>query len=107
VNYHAEKKQLVRVFKSCPRRPYLDLTILTFLTMIVRRLASTIVSHDQGYSGEDKDFQGTYTGSETFPEAQIVTPSSHDRVIRRPTQYNVHRGLRVPTTCPRMESQGC
>jgi hypothetical protein len=36
---------------------------------------------------------GTYTGSETFLEAQIVTPSGHDRVTRRPIQYNVHADL--------------
>ncbi|KAF8064001.1 hypothetical protein FPV67DRAFT_1420628 [Lyophyllum atratum] len=52
----------------------------------VRRIIFTTVSHDQGWSTSNTEWQGTYTHSYTWFEAGTSAPS----VARREIQRNVH-----------------
>ena len=87
--YRAQRNGTVTVPQYCPERAYVELQVPE-PAVTVRRIIFRTVSHDQGFSDNQRDFGGTYEQSYSFFEAGVTTPSGHERVNSRDIQYNVH-----------------
>lgn len=89
----SSREERQNTHQHCPIRPYLSLHMPTAsdpaTTLIVRRIAFTTVSHDQGFSNYT-DKHGTYQDSHTWFDANVIDPSGLYRVPRLVLQHNVH-----------------
>ncbi|KAK4142229.1 HET-domain-containing protein [Dichotomopilus funicola] len=105
VYFGAEQDVQITTTQYCPQQPYVSLRFGRPETvpadhsqrLVVRRVTFTTTSHDQGFSGEEDRFGGTYDASFTWFEACVLAPSGHERGPRRMIHRNVHARFEYKT----------
>ncbi|KAE8452941.1 hypothetical protein EG329_012128 [Mollisiaceae sp. DMI_Dod_QoI] len=84
----ATRSTPITVCSGCHEQAYIQLTVPSNFSN-VKHITFRTTSHDQGFSGEESQYGGTYEECFSFFDAAVVTPEGHDRARWR-FQSNRH-----------------
>ncbi|KAI1098463.1 heterokaryon incompatibility protein-domain-containing protein [Jackrogersella minutella] len=84
-----KRSDRLEVGECCHRQAYVELEIPK-LAKSVSKVTITTLSHDQGWSDDERTFGGTYERTYTFFDLAVATPECHERIWSFTFQRNLH-----------------